>query len=460
MENVPSRTPAIIRLHLPLLFAVLQSQIYLSNAANIQGITTTVTSGSPSGLTTLGFRQGSDSGQGQTSYYSGATSSSYSATTVDHSADSGLGFSAPTPGLGFSAPTPGLGFSAPTPGLGYPGATLSSVGTSDAQAGAGQQQQAVYQAADYGVPPALDLGSAVPVDSLSAVLRPGEYVPNCGCVARGACQREIGQYTRVVGGFSDVVCGLNFERCCWDGPCPGVLDEFVRAAPCVPQEQCLRPYGVLPTDVRDFGIIAPCPGQGAVRCISVNDAQLLEFQAAVAAVEASQARFTAAAAAVSEVEAEENLNVAPPAPQVIVPIVKKPVPVAVPVAVTGQTSTVSTSSGAPKIDNALVSNIASFLESNGIGKGDIGDLVSASRPPAPGVAPAAIRTPGFYSGCRSAGCYTPWAYRGGCAYGLGAGCGGVGGVAPGLGYGFPGVGAGVGFSKSFHFSKGFGVYGR
>ena len=77
----------------------------------------------------------------------------------------------------------------------------------------------------------------------------------------------------------------------------------------VPQEQCLRPYGVLPTDVRDFGIIAPCPGQGAVRCISVNDAQLLEFQAAVAAVEASQARFTAAAAAVSEVEAEENVNV-------------------------------------------------------------------------------------------------------------------------------------------------------
>lgn len=459
MKNVPSRTPAIIRLHLPLLFAVLQSQVYLSNAANIQGITTTVTSGSPSGLTTVGFRQGSDSGQGQTSYYSGATSSSYSATTVDHSADSGLGFSVPTPGLGF------------------PGATLSSVGTSDAQAGAGQQQQqqqfqqqppqqqAVYQSADYGVPPALDLGSAVPVDSLSAVLRPGEYVPNCGCVARGACQREIGEYTRAVGGYSDVVCGLNFEICCFSGPCPGVLDEFVRAAPCVPQEQCLRPYGVLPTDVRDFGVIAPCPGQGAVRCISVNDGQLLEFQAAVAAIEASQARFTAAAAAVSEVEAEEN--VAPPAPQIIAPIVKKPVPVAVPivrqpvpvavpVAVTGQTSTVSTSSGAPNIDNALVSNIASFLESNGIGKGDIGDLVSASRPPVPGVAPAAISTPGFYSGCRSGGCYTPWAYRGGCAYGLGAGCGGVGGVAPGLGYGFPGVG----FSKSFHFSKGFGVYGR
>lgn len=58
---------------------------------------------------------------------------------------------------------------------------------------------------------------------LNVVLRPGEYIPNCGCVTRGSCQREIGEYTRLVAQYSDVVCGFKFEKCCFDGPCPGVL---------------------------------------------------------------------------------------------------------------------------------------------------------------------------------------------------------------------------------------------
>jgi hypothetical protein len=64
-------------------------------------------------------------------------------------------------------------------------------------------------------------------------------------------------------------------------------DSFASVASCVAKELCLRPYGVLPTDVRDFGTIPPCPGHGAVRCISVDSAGLLEFQTAVAAIEAA-----------------------------------------------------------------------------------------------------------------------------------------------------------------------------
>jgi len=91
--------------------------------------------------------------------------------------------------------------------------------------------------------------------------------PNCGCVALGACSREAGLYTREVLHKSDMVCGLRFETCCYEGVWPGVEDDFARAAQCVPQEQCVRPYGILPTDVSEFGIIIPCPGYGAVRCI-------------------------------------------------------------------------------------------------------------------------------------------------------------------------------------------------
>jgi len=387
--------------------------------------------------------------QGATAYYSGATSSTYTATTVDHSAGAGVGA----------------------------GPAVTSTATGTAATGAAQPQSTPQlQAANFGVPPAFaDLGSF----EMNSVLRPGEYIPNCGCVARGACQREIGQYTRLVGAYSDVVCGINFERCCFDGPCPGVLDEFVRAAPCVPQEQCLRPYGVLPTDVRDFGIIAPCPGQGAVRCISVDDSQLLQFQAAVAAIEASQERYTAAAAiATTAADEEQQLLLAPPIrpqPQpenIVVPIVGETsqvsnadaqgsvstftstadTGVSAPV-VSGQTTTVTT--GTPNNRDQLVSNIATFLASNGIGTAT-GSAVQAVTKGDVGVAPirnvVAPPASGFVGGgrygldCRSSGCYTPWAYRGGFGY-PGAGVG--------YGFGFPGVG----FSKSFHYSKGFGVFG-
>lgn len=154
------------------------------------------------------------------------------------------------------------------------------------------------------------VGQPIP---LNVVLRPGEYIPNCGCVTRGSCQREIGEYTRLVGQYSDVVCGLKFEKCCFDGPCPGVLDEFVRAAACVPEERCLRPYGILPTDVRDFGIIAPCPGHGSVRCIAVDDAALLEFQAAVAAIEASSLEYI-------EDNSISTIPAPAPAPAKVVPV--------------------------------------------------------------------------------------------------------------------------------------------
>jgi len=117
---------------------------------------------------------------------------------------------------------------------------------------------------------------------------PGPYHrPNCGCVPRGGCSGEVGLYTSQVIHRSDLVCGLRFETCCYDGPFPGVADEFSRAAACIPQEQCVRPYGILPTDVRDFGVIAPCPGHGAVRCLIVDNQGLLEFKAALASIEAS-----------------------------------------------------------------------------------------------------------------------------------------------------------------------------
>ena len=39
--------------------------------------------------------------------------------------------------------------------------------------------------------------------------------------------------------------------------------------------------------MRDFGPIAPCPGQGAVRCIAVDNVGLMEFRANLAAIEAN-----------------------------------------------------------------------------------------------------------------------------------------------------------------------------
>lgn len=478
-----------------LLFAV-YALLDVSFSAFVDGISSTTT------------REGQVAG---TSFYSGATSSSYTATHVDPSAG-----------------TAGADAGATSSTNGFTGAAQPQL-----PAAYYEQQENAVNSGGIGIvaPPELAPTFNVGTEELNAVLRPGEYVPNCGCVPRGACQREIGHYTRLVGTYSDVVCGLSFERCCFDGPCPGVFDEFVRAAACVPQEQCLRPYGVLPTDVRDFGIIAPCPGQGAVRCITVDDTQLLQFQAAVAAIEASQARYAAAVEAIAE---EENLVVPSaaqsPAPQqIIVPIVparapapqfiytpqpqvivahepqpiitlepqpqvvvthesqpvvtpepQKPVVVApqphavVPAPVTGQTTTVTT--GTP--DSGFLSNIATLLAENGIStpvqtvsKGETGNPTKLPPPRIPPprvtttytttgskVPPTAagfIETPAEGYDCRQNGCYTPWAYRTGCR---GYGCGFRYGY-PGYGYGGYGLGSGVGFQKSFHYSKGFSVFG-
>jgi len=110
--------------------------------------------------------------------------------------------------------------------------------------------------------------AALEICSTNCVPAPRPYHrPNCGCVALGACSGEAGLYTREVLHKSDMVCGLRFETCCYEGVWPGVEDDFARAAQCIPHEQCVRPYGILPTDVSEFGIIAPCPGYGAVRCI-------------------------------------------------------------------------------------------------------------------------------------------------------------------------------------------------
>jgi len=312
---------------------------------------------------------------------------------------------------------------------------------------------------------------------MSSVLRPGEYVPNCGCVAVGSCQREIGHYTRIVGQYSDVVCGLNFERCCFDGPCPGVLDEFVRAAPCVPQELCLRPYGVLPTDVRDFGIIAPCPGAGAVRCITVDDVTLLEFQAAVAAIEASSMRYpenTASFVAPAPVQTVTSTSsqvstpvavapppqvstpvaVAPP-PQVYTPVAPppqvyvepepvQPIAVTVPIVDTTQGQAITTT------DNSFGSELATLLASAGLTSGGAGSTATTNIEPEPvsGVTTTVVSQPSIIAppstgfvrtpiNCGYIGCYTPWAYRN---------YGNYGGHYP----------YGIGFRKSFHFSKGFG----
>jgi len=330
----------------------------------------------------------------------------------------------------------------------------------------GQCNQQSFQNSfvDQQPPPPPQLGeSAVMMES---VLRPGEYLPNCGCVPRGACSREIGQYTRLVGQYSDVVCGVNFERCCFDGPCPGVLDEFVRAAPCVPKELCLRPYGVLPTDVRDFGIIGPCPGQGAVRCISVDDATLLQFQAAVAAIEASSHRYVVNEEEEEAVPEQIIVPIIPPkpAPPPAVPAVtyvssyEQPKPIApipqLPSLTSSDIATLIAQAQRSKIGPSSAAQTMTSYTSGGDTTGQITSVVSGGQkisPPAATVpivtpvtsviAPPALHfvgTPQTGFNCRATGCYTPWAYRN---Y---------------FGTGFPYGGLGYGYRKSFHFSKGFG----
>jgi len=292
-----------------------------------------------------------------------------------------------------------------------------------------------------------------PEFEIDSIMRPGvEFVPNCGCVPLGGCGRELGEFTRLVGHYSDIVCGARFEQCCYSGPCPGVLDEFVRAAPCVPQEVCLRPYGVLPTDVRDFGIIAPCPGHGAVRCISVDDASLLQFQAAVAAIEASSNRYVAFEdEVVPVVPAPQEIIVPilpnPPAPAVVVtkPVVPAPIP-QLPSSITAS-DIASFLAQAQKNKNRYPSS-AQTMTSHTTGGETTGQITSVVSPPAatvPVTVPAVIAPPAFNFArtpqggfdCRASGCYTPWAYRN-------------------YGAGFPYSGLGYGFRKHFSFTKGFG----
>lgn len=398
-------------------------------------VTSSMHSDGPNGVNGYASRNGILSHMRQS--YTTSDSTAAAITSSSSQANSGL-----SGGGEFSVP------SYPVVGVEQVNNVAQSSSSSGATAGTSGAYSNVptYQAAPNCLGSDCSSASVVQMDS---VLRPGEYVPNCGCVPRGSCQREIGDYTRLVGQYSDVVCGFTFERCCFDGPCPGVLDEFVRAAPCVPQELCLRPYGVLPTDVRDFGIIAPCPGQGAVRCITVDDATLLEFQAAVAAIEASSVRYTENAASISQVAPAQAIStvtstasqtpvavVAPEPLAVTVPIVAKP---ELPVQAVANT------------DNSFGSELATLLASAGITSGGTvtSNTVQPVQPvtttttvvsPPPVVAPPSsgfIRTPSYYGfDCRSTGCYTPWAYRN---------------------YGFyPYPGAGFGFRKGFHFSKGFG----
>jgi hypothetical protein len=97
---------------------------------------------------------------------------------------------------------------------------------------------------------------------------PTPVAPHCLCVVRstGCLGRE--EYTRQFDGISTLVCGLSYERCCFEDPWPGVVDQWADKAPCVPQEVCPRWYGQAATDVSDFGVMGPCPGFGAVRCIN------------------------------------------------------------------------------------------------------------------------------------------------------------------------------------------------
>ena len=53
-----------------------------------------------------------------------------------------------------------------------------------------------------------------------------DALPNCGCVQRGQCLGEVGAYTRQVVQYSDVVCGLQFQTCCFDGPYAGSYVRF------------------------------------------------------------------------------------------------------------------------------------------------------------------------------------------------------------------------------------------
>jgi len=99
---------------------------------------------------------------------------------------------------------------------------------------------------------------------------PGAVEPLCGCTEKGRCGESLRSFTDLVirTHASEVVCGSQAELCCYEhDPWPGYKDQFGHLAPCVPDDICRRPYGVSPTDIRDYGAIGPCPGLGAVRCL-------------------------------------------------------------------------------------------------------------------------------------------------------------------------------------------------
>lgn len=92
---------------------------------------------------------------------------------------------------------------------------------------------------------------------------------NCGCVQNERCAESQKEFTNFVISTrgTTLVCGKKYELCCFDDPWPGVVDAFQEQALCVPVEECAQPYGISATDVRDYGVIGPCPGLGSVRCL-------------------------------------------------------------------------------------------------------------------------------------------------------------------------------------------------
>jgi hypothetical protein len=101
---------------------------------------------------------------------------------------------------------------------------------------------------------------------------PVDGPPLCGCVVRTQCDPTLKAFTDLVirTRASGLVCGSKFEMCCYENdPWPGVVDNYAHLAPCVSDDACRRPYGTEPTDVRDFGAIPHCPGNGAVRCLDL-----------------------------------------------------------------------------------------------------------------------------------------------------------------------------------------------
>jgi len=116
--------------------------------------------------------------------------------------------------------------------------------------------------------------SSVPVDSVQVLVMPGE--PPCRCLPKSMGCKGREDPTKLFEKTSTLVCGGEFVRCCFEDPWPGIVDTFANVLPCLPIESCGRYYGQAATDVAEFGVIGPCPGFGAVRCIGAEVVQVLE----------------------------------------------------------------------------------------------------------------------------------------------------------------------------------------